>query len=305
MKKIILLILVLLLSFSGCSSERDKKNLDASIKFTDDLGHEVLTNNIKNVAAASGSFAQIWLLAGGTLAGVTQDALDKDFINADTVIDIGALHEPSLERIIELNPDLLILSADIPAHVKLYDSLNAVGIAVTYFSVENFEDYLNMLKICSDITGRNDLYEENGVSLKDRIEEIILQTAGKPSPKILLLRAGSGKVTVRNSDTMAGAMLKDFGCVNIADNETSLLDNLSMEVIIAQDPDFIFATSMGDEENAQKALQDTLLSNPAWANLSAVKNGRYVLLNKDLFHQKPNNRWAQAYEILWGILYGE
>ncbi len=307
MKRIALLIIASLLIFmTGCTATSPEVSSSAGVEFKDALGHSVRIADSDRVVAASGSFAQVWLLAGGKLAGATEDAFKDNLSLPEDVADVGDLHAPSLEAIISLNPQLVILSADISGHTALYDQLAAANIPTAYFSVEVFEDYLNMLKICTDITGRSDLYEQNGLSVQGQIQEIIAKTEGKPAPKILLLRAGAGKVTARNSDTLAGAMLKDMGCVNIADSETGLLDNLSMEVIIQQDPDFIFVTTMGDsEEKAQQALQDTLLSNPAWANLSAVKNNRYITLQKDLFHLKPNNRWGEAYEKLWEILYGE
>lgn len=300
-KSIALLVVGLLFILNGCVSQEPKSSVT---EFTDTLGHSVTVSDPHRVVVASGSFAQVWLLAGGSLCGTTQDTFDDGFAISENTANIGGNHEPSLEQIIGLNPDLVILSSNISGHVKLYKSLNASGITTFYFSVEVFEDYLNMLKICTDITGRSELYTQNGSEIQDKINEIISRTEDKQSPKVLLLRASSGKVAVRNSDTMTGAMLKDMGCLNIADSETGLLDSLSMEIIIRQDPDFIFVTTMGEsEEKTQKALQDVLLSNPAWANLSAVKNSRYITLPKDLFHQKPNNRWAEAYEKLWEILY--
>ena len=105
---------------------------------------------------------------------------------------------------------------------------------------------------------------------------------------------------------MAGAMLQDMGCVNIADSDDSLLENLSMEVIIQRDPDYIFVTTMGEsDEAALQSVEDTLMSNPAWAQLSAVKNNRYIVLPKDLFHLMPNDRWGESYEMLADILYGK
>lgn len=44
---------------------------------------------------------------------------------------------------------------------------------------------------------------------------------------------------------MTGAMLKDLGAINIADADDSLLENLSMENIIADDPEDIFVVTMG------------------------------------------------------------
>lgn len=50
-------------------------------------------------------------------------------------------------------------------------------------------------------------------------------------------------------------------------------------------------------------VEELLASNPAWASLSAVKNGNYYILEKRLFNLKPNARWGEAYEILADILY--
>lgn len=309
MKKIILSVFLsfVLLILPACSAGQELGSSDGrtSIVFTDDLGHEVSVTGSDRVVAASTSFAQTWLLAGGTLAGTTQDAIDElDDLPNDTA-NIGSLHDPSLEQLVALKPQLILLSADIAGHVKLYDSLKAAGIPAAYFSVEKFDDYLNMLNIATDITGRKDLYQKNGLQLQSQIQEIISKTKGKPSPKVLLLRSNSTKVAARNSDTMAGAMLKDMGCTNIADSEKGLLENLSMEVILKEDPDFIFVVYMGESaEKAQESMQKQLLSQPAWAGLTAVKNNRYIVLPKELFHLKPNNRWAESYQTLWDVLYG-
>ncbi len=294
-----------LIVLPGCLAPGAESSAPAAFVFRDDLGHEVRVSGSARVVAASTSYAQTWMLAGGKLTGATQDVFEELKDLPKGVADVGSLHSPSLEKIVALRPQLVLLSADISGHVKLYESLKSAGVPVAYFSVENFEDYLNMLKILTKITGRQDLYERNGLEIRSRIQKVIGRAKGKPSPKVLLLRSNSSHVTARNSSTMAGSMLKDMGCVNIADREKGLLENLSMEVILKEDPDFIFVVYMGDSaEKSQASLQKQLLSNPAWAGLTAVKNKRYIVLPKELFHLKPNNRWAESYELLWKLLYG-
>ena len=56
-------------------------------------------------------------------------------------------------------------------------------------------------------------------------------------------------------------------------------------------------------QDAQETLESTLLSNPAWATLSAVKEGRYYVMEQNLYNLKPNARWGEAYEKLADILY--
>ena len=38
--------------------------------------------------------------------------------------------------------------------------LTEAGVTVAYFDVSDFDAYLQMLDICTDITGRKDLYEK-------------------------------------------------------------------------------------------------------------------------------------------------
>ena len=102
---------------------------------------------------------------------------------------------------------------------------------------------------------------------------------------------------------MTGAMLKDLGCVNIADQNPNLLEEMSLEKILEENPDFIFVTTMGaSDADALDALAQSYTSNPAWATLDAVKNGRFYVLPKELFHLKPNSHWAESYRILADIL---
>ena len=101
-------------------------------------------------------------------------------------------------------------------------------------------------------------------------------------------------------------MLAALGCVNIADSEESLLENLSIEQIILQDPDYIFFIQQGDNEEGTKAnIESFIAENPAWSELTAVKEGRVYLLDKALYALKPNDRWGEAYEKLEEILSNE
>ena len=79
-----------------------------------------------------------------------------------------------------------------------------------------------------------------------------------------------------------------------------------MEEIIAADPDAILVVTMGaSEEQAMAVMAERFESDPAWAGLSAVQSGRYLLLPKELFHYKPNARWGESYAYLAKILYPE
>ena len=222
----------------------------------------------------------------------------------DSVVKLGAILEPNVELLIASQPDFVIASANTKPDVEMLATLENAGITVAYFDVNNYEDYIAMLDICTDITGRKDLYEKNGVSVRTEVENAKKQIDGS-NPKILLLRAASKNIKAKGSDgIVSGEILKDLGCVNIADSDSSLLDDLSLEAIVKEDPDFIFVIIQGTNTEAALKNVDTLLkSNPVWNSLTAVKNDRYYVLDKSLYNFKPNERWGEAYQKLADILY--
>ena len=121
------------------------------------------------------------------------------------------------------------------------------------------------------------------------------------------MKVSASTIKAKNtSGTMLGGMLKDFGCINIADSDSSLLENLSIESIIQQNPEKIFFVQMGDNVDGTKKNVEKLFSeNPLWNELDAVKNGKVYYMEKELYNMKPNARFAEAYEKLEKILYEE
>lgn len=277
------------------------------ISFVDALGYEVHLESWERVVSLYGSFAEAWTLAGGSLVGVTDDAVkEREMVLPEDVIFLGGNKEPNLEEVIASAPDFLILSADAPGQVKLHDALMQAKVAHAYFRVDTFADYQNMMELFCEMTNRSDLYQKHVDGIAKEIEHIKSLVAGQKQPTVLYLRAFSTGVKAKADDNQTGVMLKELGANNIAAQSPSLLEELSMEEVIAQDPDFILMTVMGaDTQKGLDYMKAHVENNPAWSELSAVKNGRYILLPKDLFHYKPNARWGESYAYLAKILYPE
>ena len=302
-----ILLLCSLLFLCSCTEKKDHS--EGAVTFTDALGREIsVPEKPRRVAALIGSFADIWMLAGGEICATADDAWEDFGLTLDSTVNIGGAHSPNLELLISSEPELVIASASTASNVEMKDALDAMGIPVAYFDVDNFEDYLSMLKICTDITGRKDLYEQNGLAIKRQIDQIkaSYQNAEIPAHerKVLLLRAASTFVKAKGSEgTVLGEMLRDMGCVNIADSDKSLLENLSVEAVIREEPHHIFVVTMGsDTEKAKNTLEKMIGENPAWSTLDAVRSGRLHIMDKKLFNLKPNARFAEAYETLADIL---
>ncbi|MCI6375374.1 MAG: ABC transporter substrate-binding protein [Clostridiales bacterium] len=296
---LLLLALTLALAVSGAAE---------TVTFTDALGREVtLAVPVRRAVAFEGSLAEAYLTCGGTLVGATEDAVTERGLSLGGEVSvIGTVKQPSLELTVALEPELILLSADSAAHLKLLDALTALGVPCAYFSFDTWQEYMDMADVLCRLTGHEELLEVQREQVQRPIEAIVSRAredARYGQRTALLLRAYSTGVKAKGSDSLAGAMLAEMGLVNIADRDGALLESLTLEQILMDDPEWIFITTMGESrERAMDALAEALTNNPAWGALTAVREGRVVELDKQLFHYKPNARWAQAYALLEDLL---
>lgn len=258
----------------------------------------------ERVIALSKSNAELWLLAGGTLIATSDDALKLDGISEDTV-GLGDMDHVSLEAIAALEPDLLILFSTEPSQKALGEAAEDIGITVYYTNIDNFADYETVMTELTEYTGRTDLYESKVADVSEKIDEILNGVpSGEGEKTYLFLHVSATKSKVEKNDYFACEIFNRLGLINIAADD-SAFDELSLEQIVTSDPDYIFVVTRGDEKKALDSFDELFTGRPAWEELSAVKNGRYYLLSKDLFGLKPNDRWAESYREAYTLLYGE
>jgi len=305
MKRIIVLFLIITaVSLCGCTTATTKEGYT----FIDDSKNSVTVEKTSRVATLLGSYADLWMLAGGSVCATADDAwTDLNLSLDENTINVGSSHNPNVEQILLSDPDFVIASSKMLKHIELKDTLENAGITVAYFDVDDFEDYIRVLKTLTKITKRSDLFETYGQKQIDEINTILSNNNNAPAQKVLVLPESASSIKAKNSDgTMLGGMLKDFGCINIADNDAMILDNLSIESISEKNPDKIFFVQMGDDtENTKKAIDEILNANPLWKNLDAVKSGNVYFMEKQLYNIKPNARFAESYKNLEKILYGK
>ena len=144
------------------------------------------------VAALIGSFADVWCLAGGqnTLVAAAHDAWTSfDLGLSDTVADLGAVKEPNLEVLLAAQPDFILASCNTTADLELESTFENAGIPAAYFDIQSFDDYLNMLKICTDLTGCPENYETYGLQVQEQVEAARMASRLSSSSREALLSA--------------------------------------------------------------------------------------------------------------------
>ncbi len=319
MKKTIALLMIICVSITmlaGCNNaeipvaaESTKiESQSDTVTIVDDLGKTAtLKKNPKRVVCLYTSYLDLWDLAGGKVVGRVDSK--EDVPEAAKAVDtVGSYTSPNMEKILALQPDLIILNSSVKSQVSMIPVFEKNNIPYLALEYENFEDYLNILKTFTDLTGREELYQANGLEVKKKVDSIISRVPADKKPSVLLLLGSAKSVSVRLPDSTVGDMLQDLGTVNIAYDPGLKAEEMavfSMEKVVEKNPDYIFAQTMGDVSESKARIKKDIEDNPAWGYLTAVKEGRYIYLPKDLFLFKPNERYAEAYEQLAKLLYPE
>lgn len=208
--------LCMLSTLMGCAANSTSGPTASSAEnmtaFTDDLGHEFKIVQPQRVAVTMGSFADIWCLAGGKdqLVAACSDAFtDFDLDLSEDVADLGEIKAPNMETLIASQPDLVLASSNLSPDLKMEQTLNDAGITVAYFDASTFDSYLNVLKVCTDLTGMHENYDSYGTDVAQQVNDAKEKISGA-SPSILYVRVNGSTCTVKNSKgTVLGEMLAD------------------------------------------------------------------------------------------------
>jgi len=226
------------------------------------------------------------------------------------VVCVGGYWNPDLEKIVKLQPDLVV--AGVGAHAKLLDKFNELGLKVIYVhggiaaNVRDIVSDIQLLGLVFNVTDRaSKLSEEILNYVKDisaKIEEA--KKANKTTVKRVLVLLGPPSMGLwsTGSGTFIDYLIKVAGGVNILSKYHGWIQ-VGYEEIIKADPEVIIITVMGTREDALKILEE--VKNSPLNATSAVRSGRvYVLIGEaDDVLCRPGPRITIALDILVRILH--
>ena len=331
MKKYLILILIMMLALVGCQNTNNEaannvteevtNNVTNEVEteettevvtepvdervttFTDASGNEVvMTAKPERVICLYGSFADLWYEAGGELVGIIESSTLPE--QAVDLPKVGKMSTPNVEAILALQPDLVIIRSGYTKQAELITIFETNGIAVYEANYNSFEETMTTFKNFCGMNENEEMFAEKSAPLVDGIETL---TGTERDFSYLILFATSKSISAKD-DNITAEIINDMGGLNIA-AEYKIADEeskqFSFEKILELDPKYIIVQTMGSVEDAQTRLESDIMSNPAWSALTAVKEGRFIYLPKELFLYKPNMRYLEAYDHINTILEGE
>lgn len=290
-----------------------------AVTFSDGSGGDPITVTAcpQNTAILYASLTTLWYEAGGTVSGClggnSAVELYTEQIGRDITLDEGVsvladsaqAKRWDVERIIAAHPDLIICSAAMSGYATIHGPAAAAGIPVIVMEYQDFSDYLKWFKVACHLTGHPELWESVALKVLDEVVDVILSCPDGEAPTVLSLFSGVDSLKANTSHTVVGGMISALHAVNIVDAWGMDAEHtvVNPEAVYAADPDVILIQCHTGADTARALVESLYGENPVWQSLTAVREGRVFYLEKSLFHNKPNRRFAEAYAVLAQCLY--
>jgi iron complex transport system substrate-binding protein len=305
---------MILLSISVCllvaACTPAKTQTEASTQYLtiqDDANRTVvLKAKPERIVALSASFLEP---LGAVKANIVGRVSSKTGVPAfaEPIEEVGAVYQINIEKVIALQPDLVIAFKGInDSFVPILESNN---IPVIVLQMKTYEDVKAKIKLFASITGETQKGEDLIKSMDDSVQTIQAKVPSEHK-KVAILHSTAQNVTVELDGSIAGSIAKSLGFTNVAASGQPLEKDpdatpYSLETLAEQDPDIIFVTSMGKMDEIKKSMSANIENNPAWSSLRAVKNKQLYFLPQNLFLLNPGVDYPKAFETMAKLVYPE
>lgn len=214
--------------------------------------------------------------AGDKLAGRT-DYCDYPE-EAKKVQAVGSLTDPSIEKIAEIKPDVVIASTHFKPEVE--KKLKDIGVkVVVLYSEESFDGVYKTIDDMGKLLNRQDGADKVIKDMQSKVQMVQDKVKGLNKPSLYYV-VGFGKSQyTAGGDTFIGKIIEMAGAKNAADDVKGW--SYSLEKLVEKNPDLLVCSKFND---AKKGIQ----SENGYKDLKAVKEGKlYELDNNLLDRQGP------------------
>ena len=208
---------------------------------------------------------------------------------------VGAMVNPSLERIVALKPDLALGTPEANRR-ETADQLERLGIPVYGVTANTLEGTLASIENLGEILGRASEAKNLVVQMQARIDRVEKRVEGQPKPKVLFVVWYRPLITV-GPHTFIADVIRAAGGIPTGDNLKGEWPRLTLEELQPQNPDVILFPKTESFSPSSEDFQRL----PGWKDLLAVKDGRMFFVSETVM--RPGPRLVDALEELAKILH--
>ena len=265
----------------------------AQISLTDDLNRTItLPSPAQRIVSLAPSITETLfaLGAGDRIIGVT------DYCNfpeeAKTKQRVGGLVNPSIEKIVSLGPDLIVMTTEGNLQED-FKRLESLGVPVFVTNPRTLEGIYKSTTDLGMLSGEMERALHVVSNMRQRVEGIRSHQAQRSKAMLVV---SLHPLMVVGSGTFLAEVLDLAGGDNVAAGTGLTYPTFSREAVVAADPEVLILTS-----DIFLNQEDLLRVYPEWRNLRAFRNARVFPIDADLI-SRPGPRVIDGLEALHRIL---
>ncbi|MEG0308034.1 MAG: ABC transporter substrate-binding protein [Clostridium sp.] len=276
--------------FLGLNKDDSKKDLNTGvIKVQHALGETEVKVNPKNVVVfdyAALDAMEVLKVEGVT--GIPQDSSMPEYLSkfkGTEYINIGGLKEPNLEKINEIQPELIIING---RQHSFYDKLSEIAPTISLSKEDGkyMESFTKNMEILGDIFDKETMVEEELSKINAKIERINKKIVEK-NYKATTLMVSEGNLSVFGSESRFGLIYNNLGFKNTDGNikTSNHGQDVSFEYVASQEVDYMFVIDksvISNNKNEKPAKE--ILNNELVNNSPVAKNGKIVYLDTNSWY---------------------
>ena len=217
--------------------------------------------------------------AGDKLVGVVSYSDFPD--EAKNVPEVGTYNAFSLEQVLALNPDLVVMWGS-GNGMQTLSTFEALGIPVYVSELRQLSDVPKSIRNLSQLAGTPAIGEAEASRIETELNALHRRYGEKRSLSVLYQIWNDPLQTV-NGEHLISEIISLCGGHNVFGDASSLAPRVSIESVLLRDPDAIVASGMGE------ARPEWLDQWRAYPSLTAVADEALFFVNPDHL-QRPSAR---------------
>jgi iron complex transport system substrate-binding protein len=250
----------------------------AEIVVTDDSGTTLrLKEPARRIISLAPHITET-LFAAGAGAALVGAVEYSDFPDAAKKLPrVGGYSKLDLEAIAALKPDLAVgwASGNSPAHI---DKIRALGIPVYLVQPERIDDVAANLERYGDLAGTQAIAREAAASFRSRLAELRSRYEVRPQVRVFYQIWKQPLMTVGGGQVITDA-IRLCGGENVFADLKPLAPKVTVEAVLAADPEIIVASGMGE------ARPEWVDDWRQWPSMTAVQRDNLFFIPPDLIQR--------------------
>lgn len=258
------------------------------VTVTDDSGRSVtLAQPARRIVSLAPHVTELLFAAGAGARVVGVDQYSDYPTAANTIPRLGSTLQLDLERLLALQPDLVVVweSGNAQAMVGRIESL---GLTVFRSDPRRLEGVATNLERLGRLAGTQAEADQAAQAYRQRLEQLRRQHSGKSRVRLFYQIWHQPLITV-NGEHLISAVMALCGGENVFAQLPALAPRVSTEAVLVADPQAIIASGKAMER--PEWLQAWL----KWEGLAAVKLESLYVIHPDII-QRPTPRILQGAE---------